>query len=183
MLNFTIPVAKKNYLRSSFLWDTLHEWNSLDLSIRSASSLNQFKTMYKSYTFHKKIILYDAIQSRSSVHHARMRMGLSALNSQRKSYNFIDHEFCPFCGLSPEDPLHFFIICPYLTTHRNVLMRDLTDIFTDKLPNIDLTSTSPRTRKQIVAILLYGSNDLTLEYNLPIFQAVNQFIHSSTRFD
>ena len=164
------------------LWHTLYAWNSLDINIRQTTTLRQFKTMAKAITCRKANKLYDMFLSKSSVHHARMRMGLSALNSHRKAYHFIDHDSCPLCGMSPENTLHFFLLCPHLATYRNVLMRDIAVIFTSYLTDIDLHTNTLRTRNEVVSILLYGSNLLSLDNNVLIFQAVNQFILNSKRF-
>ena len=37
-------------------------------------------------------------------------MGLSALNSQRKKYNFIADDICPACGLDHETVIHYILI-------------------------------------------------------------------------
>ena len=58
--------------------------------------------------FAKPNKLFDIFMPKSSVHHGRMRMGLSALNAQRKQYNFINYNNCPLCGNKPEDTIHFF---------------------------------------------------------------------------
>ena len=43
---------------------------------------------------------------------SRLRMGLSALNSHRYKYNFINSPTCTLCNEESETVFHFFINCP-----------------------------------------------------------------------
>ena len=181
MQDFAIPYVNKNYVKLSFFWQVMYLWNSLDALIRQAPTLNQFKVLLKAQSPYKPNKLYDYFKTNSAVQHARMRMGLSGLNAQRKKYNFIDYNSCPLCGNRPEDSLHFLLICPSLATFRQVMMRDICYIFS-KLTHINFYNTSPLSRKQISNVLLYGSPLLTFDDNISIFHAVNQYIESSKRF-
>jgi ribonuclease P/MRP protein subunit RPP40 len=104
--DFSIPRTNKNYVRLSFFWSTLHNWNALSNDVRQSASLAIFKKQIKEATFYIPNKLFDIFTPKSSVHHARMRMGLSALNAHRRKYNFITYNNCPLCGEKPDDVTH-----------------------------------------------------------------------------
>ena len=157
MLDFKIPSAQKNYIKLSFFWQFLYNWNTLDQNIRQSTTLNQFKTNLKLTMYYKPNKLYILFNTMSSIHHARMRMGLSGLNTHRMNYNFIQFDHCPLCGNRPEDSVHFFLICPYLAIPRLTMMRSITNIVSTKLPHIHFYTRTRHSYEQITNILLYGS--------------------------
>ena len=183
MQDFSIPRANKNYIILSFFWQFLHLWNALDLNIQQLSSLSQFKAYFKASSLFKENKLFTYFSSKSSTQHSRMRMGLSALNAQRRAYNFIQHDSCPLCGFRPEDTVHFFLTCPKLAILRQTMMRDISNIFTEKLPFLNVHADSRRIRTDICEILLNGSSRLLFEENVTIFKAVIDFIGETKRFD
>ena len=80
------------------------------IGIRSAASFYIFKSRIvnmnkKVDMFHSN--LYRFYISRASVHHCRLRLGLSALNSQRFQYGFISNMSCDSCNYAREDVRHF----------------------------------------------------------------------------
>ena len=88
--DFNIPRVTKTYIKLSFFWHMLYSWNALELNIRISESLIIFKSNLKLLMFSKQNLLFDIYTPKGSVHHSRMRMGLSGLNAHRKKYNFID---------------------------------------------------------------------------------------------
>ena len=70
--------------------------------------------------------LYRFYISRASVHHCRLRLGLSVLNSQRFQYGFISNMSCDSCNNAREDIRHSIFFCPAFATQRQALMEDLT---------------------------------------------------------
>ena len=58
--------------------------------------------------------LYRFYISRASVHHCRLRLGLSALNSQRFQYGFISNMSCDFCNNNREDVRHYIFSAQHL---------------------------------------------------------------------
>lgn len=181
--DFSIPTTTKNYIKQSFFWNTLYDWNSLDHTLRHATTLNQFKNSYKSTFFYPKNRLYESFSTRASIHQSRMRMGLSALNYQRKQYNFIDDDSCPNCGISPEDTIHFFLQCPSFAAERNILLRDIADLFAVNLPHLDIKSSIPRIQRLIVNILLSGCDLFSFEHNFTLFKIVQVYISNTNRFN
>ena len=181
--DFSIPRTTKTYLRLSFFWNDLHNWNCLAEDIRSSLSLKEFKRKLKNLLFYQSNKLYDIHTDKGSVHHARMRMGLSGLNAHRKKYNFINFANCPLCGRRPENTEHFFFSCPYLAAPRTVLLGDIRQIFTTRLPAIKLNPTTRNDFHELNSIFLCGSNALSFDENVLLFKAIHMFICTSKRFD
>ena len=120
---------------------------------------------------------------KASVHHARMRMGLSALNAHRRKYNFICFNNCPLCGIRPEDSLHFFLKCPYHAIHRARLVEHVYPIVSCKIPDLVFYPVTKNEFKDLVDLYLHGSLFLTFEENAQVFKAVHTYILDTKRFD
>ena len=54
-----------------------------------------------------------------------MRLGLSALKSQRYKCNMVPSPSCERCGAPKEDPYHIFFVCPVYAVPRQILTQDL----------------------------------------------------------
>ena len=94
-------------------------------------------------------------------------MKCSKLNSHLKqTLHVIEDEACA-CGHPHENALHFFLHCPLYDNIRQNLQ--------ESVPNFRNIEYTPD-------ILLFGSNDLSYEENLVIFDAVHNFISQSKRF-
>ena len=75
------------------------------------------------------------------------------------------HDPVCICGFENEDSDHFFFHCPLYHDCRLKLMNSVI-----RFSNVELN------------ILLYGDDDLDLETNCKIFQAVHDYITESKRF-
>ncbi len=53
----------------------------------------------------------------SVIHHGRIKMGLSALNGQRKRYGFTDDNKCVLWAARPKDEVHFSYLVPNWPFH------------------------------------------------------------------
>ena len=85
--------------------------NNLNFNLRDIQSLNEFKSkLNRKINFNKACLWHTA---NSAVQHSRMRMGLSALNSQRKAYSFISEDLCPNCHEKKRN-CHPFFLMPIL---------------------------------------------------------------------
>ena len=60
-----------------------------------------------------------------AVNHSRMRKNLSALNAQRKKYNFIQNSKCDYCNHKCETPKHSFLHCSAFAAHRQVMLKEM----------------------------------------------------------
>ncbi len=84
-------------------------------------------------------------------------MGLSGLNSHRKSYHFIQNSTCPNCNAKKEDTAHYLFQCPSYAAHRGEMVAGLSVILpthSNKLNNIHKASAG----KELMNIVLYGRN-------------------------
>ena len=181
--NFLIPKTRKNYVRLSFFWRVIEIWNSMSLCVRESPSLASYKVALKAMFFYKHSKFFDLHTPKASVHHARMRMGLSALNAHRKKFNFIDFNHCPYCGQKPEDPVHFFLKCPYHAIHRTRLVGTIHPITITKIPNLIINPASRTDFSAFTNLLLFGSELLSFDENIAMFKAVHEYIYRTKRFE
>ena len=161
----------------------MEDWNNLDIGIRSLATLSAFKRELQKRYFYVSNTLFNIGSGYGHINHARIHMGLSALNSHRTKYNFISHSTCPKCGSKPENEIHFFLQCPNYANQRAVLMGTLTQIIrTNAFLNLE---THPRSKAQFSELntfLIFGDSNLTKEDNTKLFTSVQKFIVDSKRF-
>ena len=143
----------------------------------------QTRHIIRKLIFSNSNTLYNTLLGEGSIHHARIRMGLSGLNAQRKKYHFVTYNHCPLCGTRPEDSIHFLLRCPNLAIARNVLIGAISPIVVSKLPSLDLNPTSKSSYQKLNDLLLHGSDLLNRNENITIFNLVQQFITETKRFD
>ena len=105
----------------------------------------------------------------------QLRVGLNPLRKYKHDHNFADttDEFC-MCGDGVEDLPHYLLDCHYLSLIRNTLL-DRVSVLIGK--NILIF-----TRKKVVNLLLYGSNDYSFDINNDILKETLIFIHKSEKF-
>ena len=165
--------------RNAYVHSTVNLWNSLSHELRSSDSLYNFKRNIKRLMYvtnHEKYnpMLYSLLPpGRATVYHCRLRLGLSALNLHRFTYNFIDIKSCPRCNYGTEDVKHFLLHYPAYAAQRAVLMESLRDL----LPTYVLDDEC-----LMETYLIFGSRDLDYPSNLSIFSAVFTFLVTSGRF-
>ena len=82
-----VPLSRTISFRNSFIPSSIRLWNAVDPSIQNCSSLSSFKRHLRNSNFPKANPLFSYGKGRGPVYHARIRMGLSALNQQRHKYN------------------------------------------------------------------------------------------------
>ena len=102
----------------------------------------------------------------ASVHHARMRIGCSKLNSDL-CYNLhvINNPTCQ-CGAPSETSYHYLFECPLFANERVTMFNTISHI-----------------TRITLKVLLFGKSELTLDQNQTIFEAVHTFIKSTQRFN
>lgn len=174
-----IPFSRLSSTRNGFVHSTVKLWNSLPLDVRSVNSLNTFKLKVKSHLYRQlnpkfipRLYSYTPL-SKASVYHCRLRLGLSALNFHRFTYNFIDFKSCPKCDFTREDITHFIFHCAAYAVPRAALFRDLSTL----LPDNVLTNPS-----LLQSYLIYGSNELEVQTNLSIFSLLHDYLIATGRF-
>ena len=175
-MSLPTPSARLSCVRNSFLNSSIKSWNSLDKIIRSSPSYFSFKSKLlkrSKSNSHFNPILYSRFLGKAAVNHTRMRLGLSALNSQRYKYNMVPSPSCERCGAPQEDPYHIFFVCPAYAVPRQTLTQDL-----NRILSVDIV----QNKKQVEIILLYGSEILDHHTNLILFTTLHDFIYSCGRF-
>ena len=175
-MSLPTPSARLSCVRNSFLNSSIKSWNSLDKIIRSSPSYFSFKSKLlkrSKSNSHFNPILYSRFLGKAAVNHTRMRLGLSALNSQRYKYNMVPSPSCKRCGAPQEDPYHIFFVCPAYAVPRQTLTQDL-----NRILSVDIV----QNKKQVEIILLYGSEILDHHTNLILFTTLHDFIYSCGRF-
>ena len=164
---YRVPFSRLESYRRSFFPKTLKDWNELDSAIQERNSLESFKSSFSKEKDPMRELLYYGSRW-PSVHHARIRIGCSKLNSHL-CYNLhvVPSPFCS-CGHELEDPSHYFFFCPLFDVQRRKMMDSLLHI-----NNIDIT----------LKTLLWGDPNLAKNSNEEIFLAVHEFISETARFD
>ena len=156
----TIPCRTALY-NNSFLPDTVNLWNALPESIKSITSLSEFKS---TLTSRVKSIHFDLNigSRRCQILHCRLRLGCSDLNADKFNRHILDRADC-LCGHDNEDALHFFFVCPLFETIR--------------------ANKFYYTNGFSLQTILCGTSSLNHESNSVILKSVHKFIIESKRFE
>jgi len=175
-----IPYSRLSSTRNAFVHSTVRLWNNLSVDTRAGTSLSGFKRRVKLDLFkHHNVKFIPSLYSymplgKASVNLCRLRLGLSALNFHRFTYNFIPYKTCLRCNYECENISHFLFHCPAYTAPRAVLLGSLSN----HLPNDTLNNLIVLERH-----LLYGSSELPVNTNLSIFSLVVTYLDATGRFN
>lgn len=157
--------ARTDKFRTSILPDCIRLWNDLPSVIKNLPSIESFKTAIQIKPCVN--MLYYGINRRLSVIHAQLRMNCSNLNSHLFNLHVVDNPFC-YCSVNLiEDSYHFFFDCPLYHTNRLKLFESIINI-QPIIVSID--------------VLLYGSNELSFEKNVKLFECIESYISDTDRF-
>ena len=161
-----VPFARLEVFRKSFILSMITAWNHLDIAIRRSPTIESFKRSIRFKYEPKKEILYYGSRW-ASIHHSRIRIGCSKLNSHLcNNLHVIPSPRCQ-CGYGCEDPTHFLFNCPI---HEEARLRMFSDIVSITHNPISLD------------MLLYGDNSLALYDNKKIFDSIHLFLKETKRF-
>ena len=112
---------------NSFFPSTTRLWNSLPPTTRNAQSITIFKRLVRGTNITNPY--HRLCTTKQGVWLSRLRMGLSALNSHRHNYNFINSPICNLCNRGSETTFHFLISCPAHQHARLTLFNHLQTTF------------------------------------------------------
>ena len=161
--NISSSNARLRCSSTSFIHNTIGEWNILSLIQRQSDSISSFKAKLKQRDPPSNRLFYIGPRH-ANIIMSRLRIGCSSLNSDLcNNLHVIDIQSCR-CGHYKEDLSHFLLFCPLYRDARLKLFN-----------NIDITIDDP-------FILLNGSNDLSFDANCTLINAVAQFIVETNRF-
>ena len=159
----SVPRCRTMMRQNSFFPATIALWNSLDISIRNASSISQFKNKLNNSTIKVPSHFYCGSR-RGQVLHARLRTLSSSLNDYLFRHNLIDSPRCT-CGYVRETTRHYLLECNRYTRARAILVNQLPNH-----SNINISN------------LLYGEPSQTEKVNIILFRTVHDFIIQTKRF-
>ena len=152
----------------------ISEWNRLDVSERSCTTITEFK---------KRLLLHIRSSKRSifNIHDltgikllTRLRVEFSDPHEHRFRHNSLcSSPFCS-CQTGIEDNEHFLLHCPRFSSHR----RDLLNLLSGSI-DFDIMSLSS---KELITLLLYGHPDLSTITDRIIIEGTLRFIKSTGRF-
>ncbi len=163
--DFNIPRCKTVLYKNSFLIDALTLWNNTQIDVRHKPSLASLKRALQS-KFEKSPNLFNHETNRhNQVAFMQLRLGFSNLNDHLFKKGCVTDRSCS-CGFEREDTRHFMLHCNQYDTQRIVLQNKLSDF------NVNLT----------IKLLLYGSDNLSEQQNMHIFNCVYDYIEQSKRF-
>ncbi|MCG8048754.1 MAG: endonuclease/exonuclease/phosphatase family protein [Candidatus Thiodiazotropha taylori] len=165
--NITIPHTRTEISRRSCIPSSISIWNSLDINLRGAPSLNSFKYQVKNFYFSNTYVptYYMEGDRYNSVLHARIRNNCSNL----KKDLYINHlSQSPNCNCSEvnEDAEHFFFVCSNFTRERIIFFQSTRTFHPLNLNKV-----------------LFGDEALSSQENGILFQAVQTYIKSTDRFN
>ncbi len=164
MNHIPAPFTRTESYRRSYFPDAIRRWNQLSPTLKENHSFEEFKQLLNMPTIPKQDILYYGDRW-ASIHHARIRLGCSKLNSHLcNNLHVIPSSTCN-CGNEDETPIHFFFTCPLHNEHRAELHNTFIHLTTFTLHTV-----------------LYGDNTLSLNENKLLFDAVHTFIKNTNRF-
>ena len=109
--------------------------------------------------------LYYTGNRRSNAHHARLRIGCSALKFDLFDQLKVIPDPACACKGGMETAIHYFYDCHIYASQRQKMMSDLYDI-----------------SKFNIGTLLYGDKNLSTETNVEIFKCVHTFMEETKRF-
>ena len=154
--------SRTSQYSNSFLPSAVREWNNLPLETRSSDSVNTFKrSLDRGATVVPKY--YYSGNRKFQILHTRLRTNCSSLNNDLFLKNILESPFC-HCG-NVENTEHYFMHCQIYQAQR-----------------AELTQTVSQFSLFLLQTLLYGNNNLPLNTNTLIFDAVQKYIKDAKRF-
>ena len=176
-----IPIrARTAIYYNSFLPATIRDWNSLSKGVLSARSVPCFKKLLQHMDGQKTNPVYSLGHGYAKITHTRLRLGLSSLNEHLFKYNLSLNKFCEQCnGNHTETTEHYLLHCNRYIVSRTTLLLDIKHIL---CPELNITLLRDLCPTHLSKIMTEGSDDLSVNINLKLFECVFQYIKSTKRF-
>ena len=176
-LQITIPRCRLKSFSTSFIPDTIRMWNETNNDLKTSRSLPSFKNALKKTLFPGKVKNNAELRGKSAINLCRMRMGLSALNSQREQYHLIENSSCNKCNNGKEDITHYFLTCPQYAAQRGTLIRELGQL----LQPAGITPTKIK-NNVLLNIIIHGCPILNYDQNMNLLESTLKYIGDTKRF-
>ena len=155
-------LARTETYHCSFFPSSIRSWNSLDQTVKDASTINEFKR--KLILKKQKNKYYDLGSRCVNSILASMRMKCSQLNSHLFRNNIIQNRLFT-CGIE-ETVFHYFFECCNFLNHRDSILMETLSITT-------LT----------VEKVFHGDKDININDNIKLHNAVSKYIIATKRFN
>ena len=163
--------------RNSFFPFTIRHWNLLDVNIKKCNSTDTFKQKLRAQLSSNKNKLFSALHGRPNVHHTRLRLGLSALNSHRFSYGFIPSPSCLYCNFKNEDTGHYLFECPAYAASREEMFAGMKHVINENHYVFTYINSTRNNKTKCIKFMLYGDENESFENNVKIFRIVQIYIY------
>lgn len=158
--------TRRQLFYKSFFPQTTRDWNDLPIEIRCAPTIYSFNQLLNlRFPTLKSKLWYGQGDRGLDIIHTRIRMGCSSLK-HHLHYN-LHVEANPYCtcGRVIETPAHYFLSCNRFANSRLNLLNEISEYTT---PTIE--------------VILFGDPNLTVNDNILIVLAVQNYIKLSKRF-
>jgi hypothetical protein len=167
--NLKPPYARLTMSRNSFFPSTTRLWNNLPSKSKTALTTIAFKKSLKTPYSNTKNSYFTKCYGQIGNLITRLRLGLSALNSHRFKYNFIESPYCNHCHIIIETTHHYLFTCPAYTIPRARFMDDLRGLGFDTTNN-----------KKLLEIIIYGK--IPPDKHTKIVEITSRYLEDSKRF-
>jgi len=161
---FTDVRGRTNLFNSSFLPQSIVDWNQLLLEVRSAPTISLFSRQLSIRPINFDPLYFS--NRFASITYIKMKHCCSSLNAHLAYYKLCVSPICP-CRLAPETNQHFLFECPFYDTEREQLVDDLAEL--------DVPDFSDRT--------LFHYTDLNSHQIKGLHIAIQRYIIHSKRFN
>ena len=149
-------------------------WNELPDSLKNCETFPQFKSSISRFYSVRSPCWYSCDNGIFSVNLTRIRLKNSHLGAHLHNHGIKPTPSCIYCGFETEDELHFFLQCSTHRAARDVMLRDLAAV----VPRVYAASS----QAELAALLVSGSENLTIEQNLKVMKISLFYIKSTSRF-
>ena len=114
--------SRLNNSFKSFFPSSTRLWNNLPQATRNATTVNLFKILIRGTNNYNPY--HSLCSGKLGSWLTRLRLGLSALNSHRFKFNFIDSPTCSSCHHNEETTYHYLFTCQsHIEARRNMFNR------------------------------------------------------------
>ena len=168
------PASRTERYDNSFFPFCINSWNTLDNSIQSLPSVQQFKNKLNEFIRPKRNSFYAIRDNFGIKLLTKIRVSFSDLRDDRYNHNFNCISPICSCGLEDETSVHYFLCCPRYRNLRLTYLGKICDIIGSDvtvLPN-----------DHLCCILMYGSNVYNDITNENIIKETILYIKQSGRF-
>ena len=157
----------------SFFPDATAGWNKIISDFEDRPTYCKLKSHLISLYRPKAKSIFDTYNPSLLRHLFQLRLGLSQLRYHKKRHGFKDTvtDRC-ICKLGIEDSHHFFLVCPFYATHREVLTSEIEKILNEKEINEFNFS---------VNLFLYGHPSLDSKDNTKVIALTLDYIKNTNR--